>query len=554
MVCLRGPERGLGGVSQGLKTTFQYLARTENEAAVRLLLHALDSPYPGIREAALRAILTRRSPAGHREVLRRLDTMDERWRQIIGEFPGRMLPTLREAVSSGDARLCATACRAAVWYREYDLIPALINALENPVGPGSDLAGRTLAELVDALCGELAAGQPGRARPDPQTMRQRAIDSLESSVKRYLKHRRREIVEAFVRLVGRDNVTLRQILEDPHHAAFVAVVDVLSKSEQGSVIWLLLSFLDDPHAPSAALSVISKRGDARFVQALLRKASRETSESAAQNLKRIESLTWLKGGDQLLEQLDETSQQAVVRLLMASSVPKAQSFGTIRHLLLGGKLAGRRAAAEALGAFPGAEANDLALHALDDEDPQVQAHLGGQLRRRGIPGALLLLVQMLDSPHAVVRTAARDSLDEFSFRRFLGAFDMLDDEVRRSTGALVRKVDPHTIPLLKAEMESKVCRRRLRALAMADAMGALAELEGAIVGLLEDEDHLVRAEAATVLGRCPSATARQALHAALTDRSQTVREAARRSLEAQAAGTVEPKALLDSRGQGGASA
>ena len=39
---------------------------------------------------------------------------------------------------------------------------------------------------------------------------------------------------------------------------------------------------------------------------------------------------------------------------------------------------------------------------------------------------------MVDSPHAVVRKAARESLAEFSFRRYLAAFDMLDEEVRQA--------------------------------------------------------------------------------------------------------------------------
>ena len=50
-------------------------------------------------------------------------------------------------------------------------------------------------------------------------------------------------------LASRDNVVLKQILQNPHHAAFLAVIDVLTKSQRGGVIRLLLSFLDDPHVP-----------------------------------------------------------------------------------------------------------------------------------------------------------------------------------------------------------------------------------------------------------------------------------------------------------------
>jgi len=133
----------------------------------------------------------------------------------------------------------------------------------------------------------------------------------------------------------------------------------------------------------------------------------------------------------------------------------------------------------------------------------------------------------------VVRKAARESLDEFSFSRFLAAFDMLDDEVRRSTGTLVKKIDPQTVPLLRAEMESRVRTRRLRALVIARTIDLVARLEEEIIKLLHDDDHLVRAEAAAALGLNESTGSRDALHAALEDGSATVQEAAKKSLQQQ---------------------
>ncbi len=223
---------------------------------------------------------------------------------------------------------------------------------------------------------------------------------------------------------------------------------------------------------------------------------------------------------------------------MASNIPRLQVFGVIENVLLHGNGGGRREAARALAEFHGAEANALALKALEDPDPQVQAHIVAQLRSRGIPGVLPGLVEMVDSPHAVIRKAAQESLAEFSFRRFLGSFDLLDDDVRRSTGLLVKKIDPQTGPLLKDELRSPVRTRRLRALAIVRLIDMVDRLEEPIVKLLEDdEDHMVRMEAATALGRSDSETSRLALERALGDRSETVRENAQRSLQERAART-----------------
>jgi HEAT repeat protein len=517
------------GANGGLRTTFQVLARAENEAAVRTLVSALDSPYPVIRDSALEALLLRRSPAGHREIVRRLDSLGERSGRIVAAHVGRMVPTLREAVLTDDLALCRNACRAAISYRQYELIPALIPALENAVGATSDMAAKTFLELAEMLSVDLAA-PPAPGGRDLAMVRDQVLRSLEASVKRFARHRRREPLETLVLLADRENPLLLLVLHDVHHSAFPVLMEILSKSTSGGALRLLLSFLDDPQVPSVVLSVISKRCDREFFQSLLRKTGREPSLAVTQNLKRIESWAWL-ANVVLLDDLDELGQHAAVQLLTASGVSRSQLLAPLGHLLLAGNVGGRRAAAQALDAFPGAEANDLVARAADDEDPQVQAHLLLQLRRRGIPGALLRVMQMVDSPHALVRRAARKALSEFNFPRFLAAFDLLDDEVRRSSGALVKKVDPNAMPMLKAEMESKVCKRRLRALAMARAMGAVTELEPMIIELLEDEDHSVRAEAAFTLAESPTAAAREALAELLTDRNQAVQEAARRSLE-----------------------
>jgi len=142
------------------------------------------------------------------------------------------------------------------------------------------------------------------------------------------------------------------------------------------------------------------------------------------------------------------------------------------------------------------------------------------------------LISLVDSPHEIVRCAARGCLSEFSFRRYLAAFDLLGSDARQGTGLLVKKIDPQSLPLLMIEMGSKSRTRRLRALSMAAVMDFARDTEARILELLDDEDHFVRAAAATALSRCDTPTARAALRRALLDRSVKVQEAAERGLEA----------------------
>lgn len=533
---------------EGLATTLKVLTKTDNQAAVAVLLPALDASHRAIREGALIAILRRRNSTGVSEILRRLDTLDERERQIVVQNLGRLTGTLRDAVLGDDLDFCRKGCRAAVMFREYDLVPTLLSVIEDPKRPNAELATETLMKLIHALYDELAQPRDYSHRRDPQQVRRHLISALELSLKNYYKHQRREVIEAFLLLVPRENSTLKAILQNPHHAAFLVVNEVLAKSEHGGVLRLLLSFLDDPHVPSGALSVIANRCDVRFVRFLLRKIGHEPSAVTAQNLKHIESIAWLRHGERLLDELDDVAQHGAVRLVVSCGLPRIQAFGVIEYLLRCGKPGGRREAARALADFQGADANALALDALDDDDPQVQANILAQLRHRGIPGVLTRVVEMIDSPHPVVRKAARESLAEFTFARFLGAFDMLEEEVRRSTGMLVRKIDTQTVPQLRQELESPMRSRRLRGLAVARATELVGQFESTVLTLLHDEDHMVRAEAATTLGTLKSDASRAALEAAaVEDRSPAVQDAARSALHHQATFADWRETLADPR-------
>lgn len=517
--------------SGGIETTFELLAQTENEAAVEILIPALDSPEKSIQEGALRSLLKRRSLAGQREILRRLHLVDERWKAIIEEYRASMSHAVRDAVLDSSPQLCANGCQAILWFREYDLLPALVNALEDEANPNAELAAATLLDLMDLFYGELSGEGPWRQRRDPELLRQRIMNCLEESLHRFGRHRRIAIIEAFLMLSAYDNLALRRILLDPLDSRYLPLVDVLTHSARPGVQRLILDFLDDPHAPSSTLALIAHRSDLPFIERLLRHIGAEPTAAVRHNLARVGGIAWLREPRALIEALDESYQPALVRLVQATSMNRLESFGVIAYLAVQGKVAGRRAAVAALRDFHGVEANKAALKALEDDDEEVQARAIGQLRDRGIPGAISILIDALASPSELVRDAARECLSEFAFPRFLATFDMLDEEVRGTTGLLVKKIDPQSASLLREEMKSPSRRRRIRALQMAVAIQSENELLEEILVAIGDSDHLVRLEAARALGQCHSLEAYAALREAEDDRSLTVREAAAASLE-----------------------
>lgn len=529
-------------MSVGLEKTIEVLSSTGNEAAVDVLLPALDSAHRAIQELALKALLDRWSAVGQRDILRRWNTFDEALKLIVAERPGRIHDALRDAILGHDPQDFANACDMVLWVKEYDLLPTLLTAAEDRSNPLGDEANHTLLALADMLYDELASPRDYRNRRDPQLMRQHLLTTLEHSVSRYHDHKRAGALDAFLMLANRENATLKRILLNPHDRSYLPLVDMLTTSSRPGVMRLLLAYLDDPHAPHSALVALAHRSDETFLHHLLKKIGVDPLPAIKANLRRIDNIPWLREDLRRLLPLNDAEQHAVMQLASASGMKRLQVFEVAQFLLRHGNVGGRRAASLALAEFRGVEANLVAVHALDDTDPQVQANILMQLRDRGIPSAMTRLLELIDSPHTIVRHAAQQCLAEFSFKRYVAAFDMLTPEVRSSTGTLVRKVDPDALAQLKDELATTARSRRLRALQIVAHLAAAGELECELIDLLHDEDHFVRLEAAQLLAACNSTATRNALRGALLDRNPSVQDAAERSLQLLAHLPQEPTA------------
>lgn len=523
--------REVRAVSEGLATTFRVLTQTPNEAAVRVLTAALDSPLEPIRRQALETLIARRSSGGKREVLSRIDQLDERGLAFFRARASRMTTTLRAAILDVDDPLRSNACRAALLLSEVDLIPALVSALEDHHAPFSIEIASTLIELAECLAKQLHDPEAPAGRRDPVAVRDNVLGALERAIRGFSRQDRPELVKAFALLVPASNITLIQTLNSSGNPATSLLLEQFTGSPHPAVMQLVLDMLEDPKAPVAVITAVARRADLEFVRLLLRKTMGEPASGVRRNLKRLRSVAWLQSDGWLIDRLSDEEQHAAVTLGLLTKMPRTQLFHLIRHLLHHGGVEARRTAARALEQFNGREANELALRTLDDPDPFVQASVLSHLRQRGIPGAMPKLVEMAKSPHQVVREAAQENLVEFSFERYLGAYGMLDDEVRQSTGEMVKNIDPFTVPLLREELTSPVRAKRLRAIEMAVNLNLIDQVHHEMAALLEDQDLIVRLETIAALSRTTSSQSEALLREALKDSNGRIREAAQRSLE-----------------------
>ncbi len=518
----------------GPKATFQFLAKTENQAAVEVLVAALDSGHEATRHGALRALLQRRNEAGHRAIFRRLATFGLNDREIIAERPDRLVRVVAEVLHDRDPTAVEKACTTVERFRLYDALPALIAALVRENNPNAPLLAQSVLRLTEAFYGELCKNDARTKPRDLRGLRDRITLDLEDAVRKFHRHRQSEAVEALLLLARQKNVTLRDLLSRPREASYAPIVELLRTSEQGGVVRLLLGLLDDPKAPLVVADVIGSRTDAKFVGHLARTVGAQPSRAVAESLRRIRNIAWAAPEHPVFAELDEEGQAGAVQVLVGSSVEGESVSAVLAYLARGGKPAGRAAAVRALKDAEGPGVNPIIVDALTDPCAAVRAEAVVQVRQRQILGAMSLLIRMVDDPAEEVREALKTAMPEFTFRQFLANFDHIDPEQRQVAGALVVKIDAYCVEQVLHELSrlSPVGRRRavLAALAMG-LVSKVSKLEQRIIELLSDEDHIVRVAAATALADCKSTPSWEALRDAMLDRSYVVQEAAEGSLQ-----------------------
>jgi hypothetical protein len=522
----------------GLHKTERVLAESRNRAVLPMLAAALSSHDADIRAAAIRATMRRRDVDSHTQLLHHVDRFDETDLTVLENCFHAMqhhaAPALKAALAPGDGSLCHNACRLIEVCHVYAQFPTLVKALEHPRQLHAPQIASTIEFLATALHGELEKWARGdRNRTDPTFARHQLLATAAKSLTNAKNAPEQELVDAFLMLAPNDHAALHQIMGAASHPCHATVATTLATSNAPVVMDRLVEFLRDTAAPSAILEIIAERTDSEFVTELFQSLKYPVPLRALQNMKQLKSVGWLESRREILLELDGRAQAIAVELAMASGISRNSQFELLKLLLQNGLAEGRRASCQALAQFSTPAATQLVLGALTDPDAAVQAAALRQLRSRHVPNALAILVARLNSPHLEIRDAARSSLAEFNFARYRAMFDLLDDDAVRTTGILVRQVDPTTRQKLVEELTAPSISARLRGIEMALAMEATLDVCEQLIELACHENVALRKEAVTALGEASGPQVIAALTIATRDTNRSVAEAANRSLARQ---------------------
>lgn len=513
-------------MTSGIEVTFRVLAHTKNEAALPWLAAALKSDHALLRSGGVRAILARHCEAGYSAIVENWHRLSPLERQILVGHGGQLATALRHGLLGTDSQLNMNAFSMVVYLREYDQIPMLVAAAQNPANPRAPLAARATLVLAEFLNAELFGPRDYSNRRDPALIRQSVYGCLEEAVRRFDHHGLTPLVEAFLLLAPKDDSYLRHLITDPNEPAYRSVIDQFLSSQRTGILRLILELLGETFPPAAVLSVLQRRHDESFRDLLLSHRPDRWSPGFRENLRSVTTWPWLADDFVQLDTLSDEGLSAAVQLIAASGVDRTQVFAIVKRVLICGGIHSRRAAMMVLDEFPGSEANRLVTVGLDDPDPEVQTLAVGRLHGRNLAGARTRLIELLDCPHESVVAAVRHELAEFTFPRFVSGFAQLEEEVRRAVGPLVWRVDPDAIELLRLELTSLSRARRLRALEVAVAMQVASAVADEILTLSGDPDHFVRAATVPALLSIHSDRARRRLEELQLDATTATRQAA----------------------------
>jgi HEAT repeat protein len=524
-------------MAESLTKTFDLLATTKSSNAVDVLVMALDSQQAAIRDRAVGALLQRGTVRCQTEVIRRLPSLSPAARKLVEDDEARLAATLRQCLLHGDQELRACALSIVVDTENFDQVPTLLQILDQRDDPFQQAASDALQDLVNRLYEHCHGGGVRRAgsrghRKAPQA-RQAVLAALDAACNRFDSLvRPTVIVESILVLGDPDNFAVRKLLSQSAPPCRELAAELLVHSKHPGVMRLLMSSLDQNYPHTRAMEAIAARADAEFVCHLLRSFPKRLSESQQKNLRQLTRIAWLSDERLPLAAIPPALHPALVAFVQASGLDADVKTDVHKWILRNGGVEGRQAAGGVLESVAPDAVRSILFGSLNSASEDVQAWATSQLRTQGVPEAIKLLLQRLDSSLPAVREAARGELESFNLELLLSIFDHLDRNVCLRAGQLVRKTDTRCIEKLQAELNSPIRRRRIRAALASSALGLAGEAQSGLLAMLSDQDAQVRRVAVEVLASVPAAEVVAALSELQHDSSPRVRDAAMQSLEA----------------------
>ncbi|MGZ0167952.1 MAG: HEAT repeat domain-containing protein [Planctomycetales bacterium] len=510
---------------------FEVLARHESAEAGEVLLQALESDDDEARRLAAATVVKRRGQQSILEIIRRVDSLDDKACQEFSQSPERFRVALQQALAGSDDGTRKSAITFIRRTANLEQFAALLDQLKSADESHCDLVEATVVELASQLTRRLRSNDESifpwlvgvTLRAHQATM----LAELDARTNQFGELSKPEVVLRLVLILGGpDDAAVRNLFMKRGELCRDVATKLLTEDSHPALLDLLGDFLAHHAPPAAAIEVVRTRADFEFVLHLLKQLPKQPTSYLAFNLARLNDLPWLQEPMEFVERLPASVHDRLVGFINHAPVEEETKTRLQAWTVRQSGRAGREAASDVLKHLSQEEASQILHDALEDKDPEVEAWATHRLRAQKLPNTFIELLKRLDRDQEIVRDAARDELFSFDLNYLLKIFGDLSPGQSRLCGQALLKINPNAPTELSREIDHPFRRRRIRAIEAAEALGFLDDVLSSLFEKLEDPEASVRYAVIEALGRIPTPESIKAIRKMTTDPHRLVRDSA----------------------------
>ena len=459
-------------------------------------------------------------------------------------------PAIRAALCESDLQVKHNGFDAATELQVTALLPDLIKLSMQPSYVHRATSSAVLLQLTELLYQQNQAVHPASPKTVVEPAEATTSDLLpapifrwpsnvsklrqimETALQHYKLGGRSEVLIVFLSFADHDDTWIERILSDKLHAAHDDLLGLMETSTNEAVVEKLACFLLYSRPMPCITSIWRRRNDRLFLQRFLQFIARQREPEVVGNLRRLSQPFWLNELVNDISPLTLTEQMSLLTLIQSCLPQDDEVLEALSRILPQASLILRRRIVSTICQISGMRANHIVAELIEREtDGEILITLIPELRRRNLARAMKKLLGLLDHGHEGVRRKAAEAFHDCTIQRYLAAYDLLDEAVRRSTGQLVQKVDPATNRVLAEELSSGNRIRQVRALQAIRSIGNVDELSALVIKLAQNPELRLKIAAIGTLAGATVAEAKGLIRRYLVDANPSIRKAAELSLD-----------------------
>ena len=515
-----------------LKITFQSLASSPNEAAIRVLGVALADPEPSVRALAVSSLAQRTEKRSGETLLRHWFSLTSEQAIELRKSPGQLVVAVVGAIQK-NSDLILEAIAAASKLHRVELLPELVDIVEtHELNSTRQAALQSVIELADLL------GSQARGVRDPGAVRAAAITRLAKAIQSFPVHRCHGLVDAFLLAPTSKDSQLVDILASETVSRKI-VLNRFANSDLAGIADLLASFIRRTRLQPEIITLIASRSCTSFRSALLQYVGADPGNAVLNHFSEIGRPASCDGNPANAAALPAEEHAALLHVI-------AQTSESPQSLLRFAVSTIRR---------DEQPTTDAAIDVLGRcETPGIvywikaAVELAGDFDARVTLGddAMLLgdLVDLLSHGQASVVQSVQHVLRPLHAEAVLPYLSKLSLKHRNRLGRILMMIDPEAVNVVRDRLRHPILKNRLDGVTAAESLGIVDLLLESFTHLVQNDHQEARRAAAAAMAHASSKETLNLLQDMIAMPESSARDEAVRSFEIRTR-TVSPVTGVD---------